>query len=112
MAEFNELQRQKNEELDRKRAETERLKAEGKTQVNANTSKKRLAAKERNDAEQRAAAQRAAERAAKGVEKEVPASQVGTRRYARGRAYVADRYETAVTEEAVEAPVDAVKTEE
>ena len=112
MAEFNELQRKKNEELDRKRAETERLKAEGKTQVNTNTSKKRLAAKERNDAEQRAAAQRAAERAAKGLEKEIPASQVGTRRYARGRAYVADRYETAVTEEAVEAPVDAVKTEE
>ena len=112
MAEFNEIQRKKNEELDRKRAETERLKAEGKTQVNANTSKKRLAAKERNDAEQRAAAQRAAERAAKGIEKEIPASQVGTRRYARGRAYVADRYETAVTEEVAEAPVDAVKTEE
>lgn len=112
MAEFNELQRKKNEELDRKRAETERLKAEGKTQVNTNTSKKRLAAKERNDAEQRAAAQRAAERAAKGLEKEIPASQVGNRRYARGRAYVADRYETAVTEEAAEAPVDAVKTEE
>ena len=112
MAEFNEIQRKKNEELDRKRAETERLKAEGKTQVNTNTSKKRLAAKERNDAEQRAAAQRAAERAAKGIEKELPASQVGNRRYARGRAYVADRYETAVTEEAVEAPVDAVKTEE
>ena len=112
MAEFNELQRKKNEELDRKRAETERLKAEGKTQVNTNTSKKRLAAKERNDAEQRAAAQRAAERAAKGLEKEIPASQVGNRRYARGRAYVADRYETAVTGEAAEAPVDAVKTEE
>ena len=112
MAEFNEIQRKKNEELDRKRAETERLKAEGKTQVNANTSKKRLAAKERNDAELRAAAQRAAERAAKGIEKEIPPSQVGNRRYARGRAYVADRYETAVTEEAAEAPVDAVKTEE
>jgi len=112
MAEFNEIQRLKNEEIERKRAETERLKAEGKTQVNANTSKKRLAAKERNDAEQRAAAQRAAERAAKGLEKELPASQVGNRRYARGRAYVADRYETAVTGEAVEAPVDAAKTEE
>ena len=112
MAEFNEIQRKKNEELERKRAETERLKAEGKTQVNTNTSKKRLAAKERNDAEQRAAAQRAAERAAKGLEKEIPASQVGTRRYARGRAYVADRYETAVTGETAEAPVDAVKTEE
>ena len=44
MAEFNEAQRKKDAEMEAKRAETERLKAEGKTQVNANTSKKRLAA--------------------------------------------------------------------
>ena len=92
MAEFNEAERKREEELERKRAETERLKAEGKTQVNVNTSKKRLAAAERNAEEQRRAAQRAAERAAKGLEEELPASQVGTRRYARGRAYDPNRY--------------------
>ena len=92
MAEFNEAQRRKNEELERKRAETERLKAEGKTQVNVNTSKKRLAAQERNAEEQRLAALRAADRAAKGLTAEAPPSQVGNRRYARGRAYVAERF--------------------
>ena len=111
MAEFNEQQRLKDLEIERKRQETEKLRAEGKTQVNVNTSKKRLAAKERNDAEQRAAAQRAADRAAKGIEKEIPAAQVGTRRYARGRAYVADRYENAGKQESVETPA-AEQTEE
>ncbi|MDD6159034.1 MAG: membrane protein insertase YidC [bacterium] len=93
MAEFNAAQQAREAEIERKRQETERLRAEGKTQVNASTSKKRLAAKERNEAEQKAAARRAAERSARGLDKEVPASQVGNRRYARGRAYVEDRYE-------------------
>lgn len=93
MAEFNAAQQAREAEIERKRQETERLRAEGKTQVNASTSKKRLAAKERNEAEQKAAARRAAERSARGLDKEIPASQVGNRRYARGRAYVEDRYE-------------------
>ena len=105
MAEFNEAQRKKDEELERKRQETARKKAEGTQSINASTSKKRLAAKERNDEEQRQAAHRAAERAAKGLDKEQPASQVGNRRYARGRAYVENRYESATEQvtEAVEA---------
>ena len=102
MAEFNEAQRRKDAEMEAKRAETERLKAEGKTQVNANTSKKRLAAQERNAEEQRQAAIRAAERAAKNKNVEIPASQVGTRRFARGRAYVADRYEVSEEQAAAE----------
>ena len=92
MADFLAAEQAREEEIERRRAETERLRAEGKTQVNTNTSKKRLAAKERSDAEQRQAAQRAAERAAMGLAEEIPASQVGTRRYARGRAYDPDRY--------------------
>ena len=111
MAEFLAAERAREEELERKRAETERLKAEGKTQVNANTSKKRLAAQERNAEEQRIAAIRAAERAAKGQEKDVPDSQVGNRVYARGRAYVADRYPE-VPEEAPEAPAEEVPAAE
>ena len=91
MADFLEAEKQREAELERKRAETERLKAEGKTQVNSSTSKKRLAAQEKNAAEQRPAAARAAERAAKGLEPEIPPSQVGNRRYARGRAYDPDR---------------------
>ena len=38
------------------------------------------------------AAIRAAERAAKGLDREVPDSQVGNRPFARGRAYMADRF--------------------
>ena len=110
MAGFLEEERKREEELERKRQETERLKAEGKTQVNANTSKKRLAAQERNAEEQRLAALRAAERAAKGRDEDVPAGQVDNRRYARGRAYVADRYPA--PEEAPEESEDAVLPEE
>ena len=85
-------------ELELKRIETERLKAEGKTEVNQNTSKKKLQASEKQKAEERKAAivrdERAARRERLGVkETEKPASQVGNRRYARGRAYVPDRYE-------------------
>ena len=89
---------QREKELEAKREETERLKAEGKTEVNTNTSKKKLQASEKQKSEERKAAiirdERAARRERLGIkETEKPASQVGNRRYARGRAYVADRYE-------------------
>ena len=84
-------------ELEAKRQETERLKAEGATVANRSTSKKNkraVAAQkevERKAAEARAA--KAARRARLGIEEEeIPASQVGDRRFARGRAYVPDRY--------------------
>ena len=84
-------------ELEEKRLETERLKAEGKTEVNTNTSKKKLQASEKQEREERRAALEKAERAARrerlgSQETEKPASQVGNRRYARGRAYVPDRF--------------------
>ena len=97
MSEFLAAERAREEELERKRVETERLKAEGKTTVNANTSKKRLAAQERNAEDMRQAALRAADRAARGLDDSVPASQVGNRRYARGRAYEPERFDTAET---------------
>ena len=91
------LRSQRELELEEKRAETERLKAEGKTEVNANTSKKKLQAGEKQKAVERKAALDRADRAARrerlGIaEPEKPASQVGNRRYARGRAYVPDRF--------------------
>ena len=88
---------EREKELEAKRLETERLKAEGKTEINANTSKKKLQASEKQKQEERKAALERADRAARrerlGVkEQEKPASQVGNRRYARGRAYVPDRF--------------------
>ena len=93
------IQREKEAEIERKRQETERLRAEGKTSENANTSKKKQQARQKNELDELKAAaareERAARRARQGLPPEVeekPASQVGNRRYARGRAYVADRY--------------------
>ena len=84
-------------EIEAKKAEYERLKAEGKTPLNANTSKKKLQASEKQKQDERKAALDRADRAARrerlGIkEAEKPASQVGNRRYARGRAYVPDRF--------------------
>lgn len=84
-------------ELEAKRIETERLRAEGKTEKNVNTSKKKMQAVEKQKSDERKAALDRAERAARrerlGIkENEIPASQVGNRRYARGRAYVPDRF--------------------
>ena len=96
-AEREARQKAREAEYERKRQETERLRAEGKTQENANTSKKKQQARQRAELDElRAAAvrsERAAKRAALGIEEEkIPDSQVGNRRYARGRAYVADRF--------------------
>jgi len=83
--------------LEEQHAETERKRAEGRTEVNSNTSKKKLQAGEKQKSDERKAALDRADRAARrerlGIaETEKPASQVGNRRYARGRAYVEDRF--------------------
>ena len=118
---------ERDKEMEAKKAEYERLKAEGKTSVNTNTSKKKLQASEKQKSDERKAALDRADRAARrerlGIkEYEKPASQVGNRRYARGRAYVADRFvnpenaeaETlAAAEESLDAPaIDETMIEE
>ena len=85
------------QERQRQKEETERLRAAGLTEQNRNTSKKKLQAsqKQQNDERKAEAAreERAQKRARLGIdEPETPASQVGNRRYARGRAYDPDRY--------------------
>ena len=96
-AERQERYRMREAELERKRQETDRLKAEGLTQRNENTSKKKLQAKQKAELDELKAAAVREERAKRReklgiVEEEKPASQVGNRRYARGRAYVPDRF--------------------
>lgn len=88
---------EREKELEAKRLETERLRAEGKTEKNVNTSKKKMQAVEKQKSDERKAALDKADRAVRrerlGIkENEIPASQVGNRRYARGRAYVPDRF--------------------
>lgn len=95
-------EKERDAELERKRLETERLKAAGETVVNPNTSKKKIQASQKQKDDERKAAvareERAARRERLGVEQAAaPESQVGNRRYARGRAYARDHYETETT---------------
>ena len=96
-AERNAARQEREREMEERRIETERLRAEGRTEQNANTSKKKIQQNEKQRAAERSAAlakeERAARREMLGIkEAEKPASQVGNRRYARGRAYVPDRF--------------------
>lgn len=107
LADLNRADRQKELEIERRREETERMRAAGETTKNPNTSKKKIQANQKQQDDERKAALEREERAAKrerlGIkETEQPASQVGNRRYARGRAYAPDRFG-----EAFEASVDA-----
>ncbi len=95
-AERRERMRLRDEELEKKRLETERLRELGATERNKNTSKKKLQTAQRTAEEERLAAERAKEKERRrlelGLSNDLPDSQVGTRRYARGRAYVVDRF--------------------
>jgi YidC/Oxa1 family membrane protein insertase len=82
---------QKEAELERKRQETERLKAENKTSVNRATSKKKLELAEKKEREAKSATWEKKHSPPKDEASDEP-SRVGTRRYARGRAYDPDRY--------------------
>lgn len=84
-------------EQERKREAAERRRATGEIMENKNISKKKLQAAEKQKLEEMKAAAIAADKAARRerlgvVETETPASQVGNRRYARGRAYDPDRF--------------------
>ena len=88
---------ERDRDLELKRLETERKHAEGTNEKNTNTSKKKIQASEKQKSNERIAAivreEREARREMLGIEDaEVPASQVGNRRYARGRAYDPDRF--------------------
>ena len=103
-AEKNALRAQREREIELNRLETERKHAEGTSEKNANTSKKKIQANEKQKSNERKAAAEKEERAERrerlGIEDaEIPASQVGNRRYARGRAYDPDRFKNEEKEE-------------
>ena len=84
----------RDEEIERKRLETERAREEGNTVVNPNTSRRKLQAGERQRAEQKAAEWQAVHNPAKNKkDTDSDPSRVGDRPYARGRAYVPDRFD-------------------
>ena len=80
-------------ERERKREETARLKAENATKVNPNTSKDKIQKQERQKEIERVAEQ-------KRINAEVSPSREGDRPFARGRAYIPDRFEHPAEESA------------
>lgn len=93
-AERNERMKARAEEIERKRAETQRLREEGITVANPNTSKRKVQKGERQKAAEEAAKWQAANKPKKTDKKtEDEPSRVGDRPYARGRAYVPNRFD-------------------
>ena len=84
-----ERQRAKEAELESKRKETERLKAENSTKANPNTSKRKQAKTERQQQAEKAAQW---EKAQKKDAQDDESGGVGSRRFARGRAYDQNRF--------------------
>lgn len=107
--EFNEKMRKREEELEAKRQETERLRAMNATVQNKNTSKRKQQVKEREERDAKAAEWEKTHNPQ--TEKDVLPSQVGNRKYARGRAYVADRFEAAPEAEETVETAEAVVEE-
>lgn len=118
-AEKNAKRDARERQLELNRIETERKHAEGISEANENTSKKKQKAYEKQQSNERKAAiekeERAARREMLGIEDaEIPASQVGNRRYARGRNYDPDRFKTPeqIAEQAAENTEQEIKVEE
>ena len=107
-AEKNAKIAERERELELNRLETERKHAEGTSEINENTSKKKQKANEKQKSNERKAAiekeEKAARREMLGIaDPEIPASQVGNRKYARGRAYDPDRFKEVNEEQTAEA---------
>lgn len=95
-AERDERMRKKMADIQAKHAETERLRAENGTEVNPNTSEQKQKMQARLERERKAAEWEKKNSPAQEAPEEP--GRVGDRRYARGRAYVADRYEQKAVE--------------
>ena len=85
-------QKEKEAEIEARRIETERLRAENATKVNPNTSRRKLQKADKQESIQKAAEWAAAAQPEKVKELRGGASRVDDRPYARGRAYVAERF--------------------
>ena len=106
-AERDARMKKKMDEIARKHAETERLRAENQTEVNPNTSREKQQKQAKLLKEQKAAEY---ERRMNPTEEVVEPSRVGERRYARGRAYDPDRF-AAKAENAEAAAEEAAESE-
>jgi hypothetical protein len=91
--ERNAIRRERDKEIEAKRAETDALKAEGVIKDNPNISKKKKELQEKQEREQKSREWEEARGIRKTAEDSGEGSAaVGNRKFARGRAYIADRY--------------------
>jgi len=88
--EKNKMRKAKDEEIEAKRLETERKKAEGIVERNPNTSKRKMQKNEKQEQIEKTA-EWEKKNAPPAIVKNEP-GRIGERRYARGRAYDADRF--------------------
>ena len=105
-------QKEKEADIEAKRAETERLRAENATKVNPNTSRRKLQKQDKQESIQKAADWAAAQQPETVKPLRGGESRVDDRPYARGRAYVAERYEGGAPEAVEEAAEAAGETAE
>ena len=103
-AERNERLKARYAEIERKRTETQRLREEGATVVNPNTSRRKVQKGERQKAAEEAAKWQAENNPKKADKAKSEPARVGDRPYARGRAYVPDRFDPNYQIPAEEAP--------
>lgn len=96
-AEFSARCAERDKEYASKHAATEELRAQNATTVNPNTSKKKQQVLTKAQQDARAAEWEKKNRPAKAQENAEAPSQVGKRRYARGRAYVPERFSASET---------------
>jgi len=96
-AEFSARCAERDKEYASKHAATEELRAQNATTVNPNTSKKKQQVLTKAQQDAKTAEWEKKNRPAKAQENAEAPSQVGKRRYARGRAYVPDRFSASET---------------
>jgi YidC/Oxa1 family membrane protein insertase len=99
-AEKDKLRKVREAELEAKREETERKKADGTIEQNKNTSKRKKKKSNKQDQLEKAADWE--KKNAPPEDEKYEPSRVGNRRYARGRAYEPDRYSQSVEEKDAE----------
>ena len=110
-AERNARLRARAEEIERKKEETRKLREEGATVVNPNTSKRKMQKGEKQKTLESANKWENANRPKKEDEADEP-SRVGDRPYARGRAYRPDRFGPDFVPDAQETPEEPAASEE
>jgi len=103
------IRKAKDAEIEAKRLETERKKAEGLAERNRSTSKRKKQKSEKQDKKEKAAEWEKKNAPEPEVEEKYEPSRVGKRRYARGRAYDPDRFSGDSDDEVIEVDGDDIE---